>query len=267
MDSPFVILGIRTTSSVSEARTAYRKLASKHHPDKGGCTETFQRIKAAFELIEAGYKEPAFVPGIQPKTQPFTPYTSTYAKPKPNGPRIVSASPHHGADMYIARVSLIEAYNGFVCEIPHRGRKYSVQVPPGVPNGLQFAVPSNDGSTVIVFIYENEYKFTNLQSAVKEFRTSNGINSEICFTGDLYTSIEITHAQCSRGASVQHFDFLGARMEIIVPRYHPLGQPIRISNRGYVHWNRTQSIAVSPRADVLVSVRRTENVPMQFTHF
>jgi hypothetical protein len=58
MADPFSTLGIPKSATTDEARAAYRKLASKHHPDKGGNAEIFKEVKAAFELIEAGYTEP-----------------------------------------------------------------------------------------------------------------------------------------------------------------------------------------------------------------
>lgn len=39
------------TVSPEAVKQAYRSLAKKHHPDKGGDTARFQRIKAAYELL------------------------------------------------------------------------------------------------------------------------------------------------------------------------------------------------------------------------
>ena len=39
------ILGINRTSSADDIKKAYRKLASLHHPDKGGDTAKFQEIQ------------------------------------------------------------------------------------------------------------------------------------------------------------------------------------------------------------------------------
>lgn len=41
-------LGVDEGSSVSQVKQAYRKLASKHHPDRGGRVEDMQRINTAY---------------------------------------------------------------------------------------------------------------------------------------------------------------------------------------------------------------------------
>jgi DnaJ family protein A protein 2 len=49
MDDPFEILGVPRGSSEDEIKKAYRKLAMKHHPDKGGDPEMFKKISQAHE--------------------------------------------------------------------------------------------------------------------------------------------------------------------------------------------------------------------------
>lgn len=44
-------LGVPKTASQDEIKKAYRKLAVKHHPDKGGDPEKFKDINAAYEVL------------------------------------------------------------------------------------------------------------------------------------------------------------------------------------------------------------------------
>ena len=44
-------LGVAETASQEEIKKAYRKLANQHHPDKGGDTNKFQQIQAAYDAI------------------------------------------------------------------------------------------------------------------------------------------------------------------------------------------------------------------------
>lgn len=47
----YEILGISETADAAEIKKSYRKLASQHHPDKGGDTARFQEIQAAYDTL------------------------------------------------------------------------------------------------------------------------------------------------------------------------------------------------------------------------
>merc|ERR1711972_37138 len=44
-------MGVEKNASDSEIKKAYRKLAVKHHPDKGGDPEKFKEITRAYEVL------------------------------------------------------------------------------------------------------------------------------------------------------------------------------------------------------------------------
>jgi len=50
------VLGVSKSASSDEIKRAYRRLASKHHPDKGGDTEKFQQIEAAYRTLSDAEK-------------------------------------------------------------------------------------------------------------------------------------------------------------------------------------------------------------------
>ena len=60
----YSILGVNKQSTPEEIKKAYRKLASQHHPDKGGDTAKFQEIQSAYDTLgdpdkRAAYDNPA----------------------------------------------------------------------------------------------------------------------------------------------------------------------------------------------------------------
>lgn len=51
MTDYYEILGVQKSSTPEEIKRAYRKLAAKHHPDRGGDTAKFQEIQAAYDVL------------------------------------------------------------------------------------------------------------------------------------------------------------------------------------------------------------------------
>ena len=49
--SHYDTLGVSKTATPEEIKKAYRKLASQHHPDKGGDTAKFQEIQTAYDTL------------------------------------------------------------------------------------------------------------------------------------------------------------------------------------------------------------------------
>jgi DnaJ-class molecular chaperone len=51
MQNPYQTLGVDRNASADEIKRAYRRLASQHHPDKGGDKTRFQEIQAAYDTL------------------------------------------------------------------------------------------------------------------------------------------------------------------------------------------------------------------------
>jgi hypothetical protein len=51
-DEPFQVLGIPASSTWDQIKTAYRRLAASTHPDRGGSSEAFCRVREAFEVLK-----------------------------------------------------------------------------------------------------------------------------------------------------------------------------------------------------------------------
>lgn len=51
-EQPWQVLGVSSHATKDEIDTAYRRLASEHHPDKGGDEQRMMRINAAREALQ-----------------------------------------------------------------------------------------------------------------------------------------------------------------------------------------------------------------------
>ena len=51
MQNPYQTLGVSPGATADEIKRAYRRLASQHHPDKGGDKSRFQEIQAAYDAL------------------------------------------------------------------------------------------------------------------------------------------------------------------------------------------------------------------------
>jgi len=60
MTNPYETLGVTREASADEIKRAYRRLASQHHPDKGGDTRRFQEIQTAYDTLSDPQKRAAY---------------------------------------------------------------------------------------------------------------------------------------------------------------------------------------------------------------
>jgi molecular chaperone DnaJ len=70
MQNPYQILGVNRDATDDEIKRAYRKLASQHHPDRGGDTQRFQEIQVAYDTLtdpqrRVAYDNPGFGGGFR----------------------------------------------------------------------------------------------------------------------------------------------------------------------------------------------------------
>lgn len=143
--NPYAVLGIPASSSLTDAKSAFRRLAGKHHPDRGGSEEKFKEVKAAWELIESGkyvaQPPPPPVPPAQPTkssfgassfTQGLNPKQTVYSKPsRIYLPETVRINGKH--DTYSLDVSCTaeQAVKGCVIPFIHDGVVHDYMVRPG----------------------------------------------------------------------------------------------------------------------------------------
>ncbi len=113
MASPYHTLGLKPGATAGEIRSAFRRLARKHHPDKGGDTAHMAEINAAYELIRDGripepeplpaWAPPTQRPGWRYQTEPAPVYVQTprgsWRRARPVAGDILHGEPRPGEDL------------------------------------------------------------------------------------------------------------------------------------------------------------------------
>lgn len=65
MTTHYETLGVQKTVTADELKKVYRKLASEHHPDRGGDTAKFQEIQAAYDILSDPNKREQYNYGLE----------------------------------------------------------------------------------------------------------------------------------------------------------------------------------------------------------
>jgi len=62
-------LGVNRNATEDDIKKAYRKMAMKHHPDRGGDEKQFKQISEAYEILSDPQKKQMVDMGVDPKAQ------------------------------------------------------------------------------------------------------------------------------------------------------------------------------------------------------
>jgi curved DNA-binding protein len=154
MSDYYSILGVPKTASADEIKKAFRKLASQHHPDKGGDTKKFQEIQAAYETLSdpdkrSQYDNPrpqfqnfgAMPPGFEEIFGAFGgmgPFGDMFNRARPQRNRNLSFTTHINLEDSIFGKTLT-----FNVKLPSgREQLCEVKIPKGIQDGVTIRLAS-----------------------------------------------------------------------------------------------------------------------------
>jgi len=251
MKNPYETLGVDQQANPDEIKRAYRRLASQHHPDKGGDKATFQDIQAAYETLTDPQKRAA------------------YDNPSPFGPggfsfRTNSGSfdfdtifnafgarfqhPHQQRMQQQARMSLwitledVAKTNRRTISVgTHQGTQViEIEIPGGIDDGDTVQYPgllSGNTDLLITFRIHHNPKWSR-----------QGLNLTINY--------EISVWDLIMGGDLPVKDILGNQLNLSVPPRTQPGTVFRLRGRGLTKLN-------SVPGDMLVRVQATipEHIP------
>ncbi len=221
-------LGVPRDADQDTIKRAYRKLAMKHHPDKGGDPNEFQKISEAYETLSNADKRFQY-DNPQASPQGFPGGFSFHAQgfdindifSQIFGQQGFHQRRQQQKQVFRTQVfiSLIDSYNGsnqmMQLNTGAGPKVVNFTVPKGIDSGEQVRYDNliDDASLIIQFVVQKELKFD---------RQGN----------DLYANVPISVLDLITGTKVEFTTLTGKKLEVTInPGTQPTDQ-IRIPGYG-----------------------------------
>jgi curved DNA-binding protein len=233
--NPYQILGLNPGASEEEVKKAYRKLAMKHHPDRGGDEAEFKRIKEAYENITAGN---AYNPQQDPGFNPFHDFNDMFNMGRRAGARSFGSgfdfdpSAIRNPDITASiPCSLEEAFAGFTKTMQYtapggQARSMEVTFPPGCTRDIKIKY-SGAGSDLIKNVPAGDL-YVRLNIAEHPIWKINP-----SYPTDLNAVVKINVWQAMFGTTVEITEINGSLIEVNIPAGIQPGSQVRLKGRGY----------------------------------
>jgi DnaJ-class molecular chaperone len=257
--NPFTVLGVSTNCDVQVAKDAYRKLAQRYHPDRETGNEAkFKEIKAAWEKIDGGYREPVSRPSSPGSSSTFK-YAGHWADEFRQANRSAPNGQNSNFDFaaHEVNVDLRTAYRGFRAEFQRAdGTNTTVDIPRGTPSGYVGKYVASDGRPVTVHV--------TIQSSFHKVRgldNQNNLFSAGLQVGDVEIAMDVDAIDLITGTWVKVEDFLGEKLVVRVPAgFNPLHR-LKVASKGYYGWLQEFNRPSNNRMDMFIKLNPIFNRP------
>lgn len=239
----YEVLGVPKDASEADIKKAYRKLASQHHPDKGGDEAKFKEIQAAYDVLgdskkRAQYDNPA------PNTDfhEFSDINDILSQMR-RAHGFMGDVRFEQVHEFVANIEIAKAYAGFELNVRIGQKTDTVKIPPGVPHGARGQYKTEGGAKVFVTIrITGEFGVRSVDDARPQISPS-GQFTGVIETGDVQRVLEIDALDLILGTWVSVKDILGEELVVRVPAGHNPSHLLKVKGKGYSHWSTKTSSA------------------------
>jgi curved DNA-binding protein len=216
----YTTLGVSRTATQDEIKRAFRKLASQHHPDKGGDTARFQEIQAAYDTLGDSAKRqqydnprPQFNNSNRPGSQQFdfdtifNVFGAQFGQQQRQHPAVSRAN---------LTILLVDVATGGKRTIGIGASTVEIEIPVGINDGdsVQYRGIGPHGSDLVL-------TFRIAPSPTWQRQGSN-----------LLTEHEVSIWDLILGNETTVKDLLGNEITILVPKGTQPGAKLRLRGRG-----------------------------------
>ena len=250
----YTTLGIDKSASAEEIKQAYRRMAARHHPDRGGDTAKFQEVEQAYRILsdpaaKAAYDNPqpdfSGFPGFNGRGFDFDSIFDMF------GARFQSnMRPQARIQLFLNLVDVLETRQQLIqVNTPQGSQAIEITIPRGIEDGdtMQFPGVAPGGlDLIVVFRIRPDERWT---------RRGNNI----------ITEVRINFFELIAGCTVPIRDLRGEKIDIQVPAMTRPDQQLRLRGQGLpdrngqmgdilIKFNASLPDTVSP--ELLESIRR-----------
>ena len=252
-------LGIAKNASPDDIKKSYRKLASKHHPDKGGDTATFQKIEEAYRILSDPTQRQQY-DNPMPQGNPFGGFQGggfnfngdindlfgqmfqQHNRRNPNIPHTFRTN---------VNVTLEQTYHGdtqnLKLQTPHGTHAINIQIPRGVSHGAQMRYENVIPQAILLVEFQ-------VQNHLKYERRNN----------DLYCNHTVSVLDLIVGTEFEFNTIVGKTLLVKIP---PRTQPhmhLKIAGEGMPIINSNlfgdQIILIKPVIPDIIDVEITDSI-------
>lgn len=226
------ILGVDKTASLDDIKKAYRKLASKHHPDRGGDTAKFQEIQGAYDTLSDPDKRSEY-DNPRPQRHPFggmppgfEDIFGNFGFGDPFGQRRQRAARNRDLNLQ-TQLTLEEAFNGknLIANIrlpSGKEQTIDVKIPPGIREGITLRL-AGMGDDSISNVPRGDI---HLSIIIQPHRTYNREGD------DLIMEVNVTCFEAMLGKTIQFTTLDGKTLETSIPPGFQPSQILSINGQG-----------------------------------
>jgi DnaJ-class molecular chaperone len=224
MKDYYSTLGVSQDASADDIKRAYRRLASQHHPDKGGDTSKFQEIEEAYRVLSDPQKRAAHdnprsnFGNFQFNNQPFD-FNSIFDMfgTKFQHPQRHHRSPQARMSLWIQLSDVAAGGRRTVSVGSSAGSQMiEIEIPLGVEDGASVMYPGLAPGGIDLIVTYRIHPNPKWQR--------NGF--------DLYTDQKINIWTLINGGDIEIKDILNRELSVHVPPMTQPGQVLRCRGRG-----------------------------------
>lgn len=253
MRDPYETLGLSRTATADEIKSAYRKLAKKHHPDLGGDPEKFKELNEAHDILRDPNKKAHFDSGgfarqTDPRSNAYRSGTHFHfedvfnnedfmnifaqAAGFPGGKRKPKNS-NVRIRLNITLESILQEQSKTIDINTGNGNKQvEIKIPAGIHDGA-------------VITYRGMGQHTYTDQAAGDLMVEITVMPNDRFSRaneDLHSNITVDCFKATLGTSIEFTTIRGQRVKVTIPAGCQSGTVLRLSGEGLPSMNRNKFV-------------------------